>query len=163
MFELDIALRHVATNRRGTAFTMISVAIAVGIIIMSLGLTEGVRVQILENTIEKNPHLIVNPKETESYINMYRTLSETMQNYPGVLSVSPRLVGQGAARFQDHVQGVEFVGVHPFEENRLMAVQESMISGNFSDLIFNKKGASPGCEIGREPQDQAGRRLLSLL
>ena len=85
MFELDIALRHVATNRRGSAFTMISVAIAVGIIIMSLGLTEGVRVQILENTIEKNAHLIINPKKTESYINMYRTLSEMMANYPGVL------------------------------------------------------------------------------
>ena len=129
MFELDIARRHVATNRRGTAFTMISVAIAVGIIIMSLGLTEGVRVQILENTIEKNPHLIINPKKTESYINMYRTLSEMMADYPGVLAVSPRLVGQGAARFQDRVQGVEFVGVHPREENQLMAVQESMIYG----------------------------------
>ena len=57
MFELDIALRHVTTNRRGTAFTLISVAIAVGIIIMSLGLTEGVRVQIVKNTVEKNPHL----------------------------------------------------------------------------------------------------------
>ena len=53
MFELDIALRHVMTNRRGTAFTLISVAIAVGIIIMSLGLTEGVRVQIVENTVER--------------------------------------------------------------------------------------------------------------
>jgi lipoprotein-releasing system permease protein len=71
MFELNIALRHVATNRRGTAFTLISVAIAVGIIIMSLGLTEGVRVQIVENTVEKNPHLLVNPKESESYIRAF--------------------------------------------------------------------------------------------
>jgi lipoprotein-releasing system permease protein len=156
MFELDIALRHVATNRRGTAFTMISVAIAVGIIIMSLGLTEGVRVQILENTIEKNPHLIINPKKTESYINMYRTLSETMADYPGVLSVSPRLVGQGAARFQDRVQGAEFVGIHPLEENQLMAVQESMISGNFSDLLFRKKGAILGVKLAESLKIRPG-------
>ncbi|MDD4163566.1 MAG: ABC transporter permease [Methanothrix sp.] len=156
MFELDIARRHVATNRRGTAFTMISVAIAVGIIIMSLGLTEGVRVQILENTIEKNPHLIINPKKTESYINMYRTLSEMIADYPGVLAVSPRLVGQGAARFQDRVQGVEFVGVHPFEENQLMAVQESMISGNFSDLIFSKKGAFLGVKLAQSLKIRQG-------
>lgn len=147
MFELDIARRHVASNRRGTAFTMISVAIAVGIIIMSLGLTEGVRVQILENTIEKNPHIIINPKKTESYINMYRTLSETVANYPGVSAVSPRLVGQGAARFQDRVQGVEFVGVHPQMENQLMAVQKSMIYGNFSDLTFSRKGAILGVKL----------------
>jgi lipoprotein-releasing system permease protein len=156
MFELDIARRHVATNRRGSAFTMISVSIAVGIIIMSLGLTEGVRVQILENTIEKNAHLIINPKKTESYINMYRTLSETMANYPGVLSVSPRLVGQGAACFQDRVAGVEFIGVHPFQENRLMAVQESMISGNLSDLIFNKKGAFLGVKLAESLKIRPG-------
>ena len=156
MFELDIARRHVTTNRRGTAFTMISVAIAVGIIIMSLGLTEGVRVQILENTIEKNAHLIINPKNTESYINMYRTLSETTADYPGVLSVSPRLVGQGAVRFQDRVQGVEFVGVHPEEENQLMGVQESMISGNFSDLIFSKKGAILGAKLAQNLKIRPG-------
>lgn len=137
MFELDIALRHVATNRRGTAFTLISVAIAVGIIIMSLGLTEGVGAQIVENTVEMNPHLIVNPKESESYIIMYRTLSDQLKIYPGVYAVSPRLVGQGAASFGDNVLGVEFVGVHPNEENQLMSVQSSMISGNFSDLRFN--------------------------
>jgi lipoprotein-releasing system permease protein len=156
MFELDIARRHVATNRRGTAFTMISVAIAVGIIIMSLGLTEGVRVQILENTIEKNAHLIINPKNTESYINMYRTLSETTADYPGVLSVSPRLMGQGAVRFQDRVQGVEFVGVHPEEENQLMGVQDSMIFGNFSDLIFNKKGAILGVKLAQNLKIRPG-------
>lgn len=156
MFELFIAWRHVATNRRGTAFTMISVAIAVGIIIMSLGLTEGVRVQILENTIEKNPHLIINPKKTESHINMYRTLSLMMVNHPGVSAVSPRLVGQGAARFQDRVQGVEFVGVHPLEENQLMAVQGSMISGNFSDLIFNKKGAILGVKLAENLKIRQG-------
>jgi lipoprotein-releasing system permease protein len=156
MFELFIAWRHVATNWRGTAFTMISVAIAVGIIIMSLGLTEGVRVQILENTIEKNPHLIINPKKTESHINMYRTLSLLMAKYPGVLAVSPRLVGQGAAGFQDRVHGVEFVGVHPLEENQLMAVQGSMISGNFTDLIFNKKGAILGVKLAESLRIRPG-------
>jgi lipoprotein-releasing system permease protein len=156
MFELDIALRHVATNRRGTAFTLISVAIAVGIIIMSLGLTEGVRVQIVENTVEKNPHLIVNPKNGESYIRMYRTLSDQIRANPGVSAVSPRLVGQGAARFGDKVQGVEFVGVRPAEEDQLMSVQASMISGNFSDLRFNKKGAVLGVKLAENLKIRQG-------
>jgi len=156
MFELFVAWRHVATNRRGTAFTMISVAIAVGIIIMSLGLTEGVRMQILENTIEKNPHLIINPKKTESYINMYRTLSLRMEKYPGVLAVSPQMVGQGAAGFQDRAYGVEFVGVHALEENQLIAVQGSMIAGNFTDLIFNKKGAILGVKLAESLRIRPG-------
>jgi len=70
MFELNVALRHIVTNRRGTAFTLISVAIAVAIIIMSLGLTESVSSQIIENTVNKNPHILIGPKESESYINM---------------------------------------------------------------------------------------------
>ena len=65
MFELDIARRHVVSNRRGTAFTLISITIAVGIIIMSLGLTEGVRIQIVQDTIDKSPHLIIKPKDGE--------------------------------------------------------------------------------------------------
>jgi lipoprotein-releasing system permease protein len=156
MFELDIALRHVATNRRGTAFTLISVAIAVGIIIMSLGLTEGVGAQIVENTVEMNPHLIVNPKEGESYIIMYRTLSDQLRIYPGVYAVSPRLVGQGAASFGSKVQGVEFVGVHPIEENQLMSVQSSMISGNFSDLRFNRMGAVLGVKLAENLKIRQG-------
>lgn len=147
MFELDVAKRHVISNRRGTAFTLISVAIAVGIIIMSLGLTEGVRMQIIENTVEKNPHLIINPKEGENYIWMYRTLSSSIDKYPGVVAVSPRLVAQGAARFRDRVEGVEFVGVDPFPEDRLMAVQGSMTFGNFSDLKFVKNGAILGAKL----------------
>ncbi len=150
MFELDIALRHVAANRRGTAFTLISVTIAVGIIVMSLGLTEGVRVQIVENTVDKNPHLLINPKKDESYINMYRTLSDLVRTYPGVSGVSPRLVGQGAARFGDNVHAVEFVGVHTVDEEGLMNVQESMIYGNFSDLRFDKTGAVLGAKLAQD-------------
>jgi lipoprotein-releasing system permease protein len=147
MFELDVAKRHVISNRRGTAFTLISVAIAVGIIIMSLGLTAGVRMQIVENTVEKNPHLIINPKEGEDYIWMYRTLSSSIDKYPGVVAVSPRLAAQGAARFRDKVEGVEFLGIDPLAEDRLMDVQESMIYGNFSDLKFTKNGAVLGTKL----------------
>jgi len=149
MFELDIAARHMVSNRRGTAFTLISVAIAVGIIIMSLGLTAGVRMQIVDNTVEKNPHLIISPKKGENYINMYRTLSDLVRMHPGTMAVSPRLVGQGAARFRDKVEGVEFAGVIPAQEDPLMAVQESMISGNFSDLKFNSNGAVMGVTLAK--------------
>ena len=163
MFELDIARRHVATNRRGTAFTMISVAIAVGIIIMSLGLTEGVRVQILENTIEKNAHLIINPKKTESYINMYRTLSETTTRLSGRFICLAPAGWPGSRAFPGPCAGSGICGRAP-RQRRISSwrVQESMIFGNFSDLIFSKKGAILGVKLAREPQDQARRRLLSL-
>jgi lipoprotein-releasing system permease protein len=149
MFELDIAKRHVVSNRRGTIFTLISVAIAVGIIIMSLGLTEGVRIQIIQDTIDKNPHVIIKPKSDENYITMYRTISNLLNIYPGVVAVSPRLVGQGAVHFMNKVQGAEFYGVNPVEENLLMSVQDSVIGGNFSDLRFNSNGAFLGAKLAQ--------------
>jgi ABC-type lipoprotein release transport system permease subunit len=81
--------------------------VAVGVIIMSLGLTEGVRAAIVANTIEKNPHLYIEPEQDEDYLHLYRTLSEKIWDYPGVVAVSPRLVGQGAARFRENVEAVD--------------------------------------------------------
>ena len=150
MFELDIARRHVVSNRRGTAFTLISVAIAVGIIIMSLGLTEGVKTQIIQDTIEKNPHLIIKPKNSENYITLYRTLSNSLMQHTGTIAVSSRFVGQGAMLFMNKVQGVEFIGVNPREEDPLMSVKKSMISGNFSALRFNKYGAILGVKLAQD-------------
>jgi lipoprotein-releasing system permease protein len=54
------------------------------------------------------------------------------------------------------VQGVEFVGVHPIEENQLMSVQSSMISGNFSDLRFNRMGAVLGVKLAENLKIRQG-------
>ena len=101
MFELIIAQRHILANRRSTIFTVLSVAIAVGVIIMSLGLNEGSLADVIKTTVENSPHITVQPKEDEDYIYLYRTLSGTIQEYPAVLAVSPRLIGEGAARYKD--------------------------------------------------------------
>jgi lipoprotein-releasing system permease protein len=159
IFELVIARRHVVSNRRGTAFTLISVAIAVGVIIMSLGLTSGVRLQIIENTVEKNPHLIINPKPDENYIYLYRSLDQALRSQNGVLAVSPRMVGQGAARYRDKVEGAEFVGIKPDEEDKLMAVQEAMTFGNLSDLKFKKNDAILGVKLAENLKIRPGGKF----
>jgi len=75
-FEMAVAARHILSNRRGTAFTLLSVGVAVGVIIMSLGITEGVRAAIVANTVEKNPHLYIEPEPGEDYLHLYRSLSD---------------------------------------------------------------------------------------
>ncbi|HQI92323.1 MAG TPA: FtsX-like permease family protein [Methanotrichaceae archaeon] len=146
-FETAVAIRHILSNRRGTAFTLVSVGVAVGVIIMSLGLTEGVRTEIVASTIDKNPHLYIEPKENEEYLHLYRTISEQVWDYPGVLAVSSRLVGQGAARYKDNVEGVEFIGVDPDPEDLLMSVQASIVAGDFSDLRYNRQSAFLGAKL----------------
>ncbi len=146
-FVIAVATRHILSNRRGTAFTLLSVGVAVGVIIMSLGLTSGVRTEIVASTIEKNPHLYVEPKEDEEYLHLYRTISERVWEYPGVVAVSPRLVGQGAARHRDNVEGVEFIGVEPGPEDLLMNVQNSTLVGEFSELKYRRSSAFLGSKL----------------
>ena len=158
-FEMAVAARHILSNRRGTAFTLLSVGLAVGVIIMSLGITEGVRAAIVANTVEKNPHLYIKPDPGEDYLHLYRSLSDKIWDYPGVVAVSPRLVGQGAARFRDNVEGVEFMGVDPGPEYVLMNLQDSIKWGDFSDLRYGRNSAFLGTELAESLEIRPGERF----
>ena len=159
MFEIEVAKRHIMSNRRGTIFTIITVSIAVGVIIMSLGLTMGNQIQIVQNTVEKNPHLRVLPKENEDYIYLYRNLAATVSQYPGVIAVSPAMVSQGAARYRDKVEGIEFVGVDPEVEEKLMNVQEDTIIGKFSELKFKRDAAFLGAILAENLEVRPGNDI----
>ena len=158
-FEAAVAARHILSNRRGTAFTLLSVAVAVGVIIMSLGLTEGVRAAIVANTVEKNPHLYIEPETGEDFIHLYRSLSQRVWDYPGVVAVSSRLVGQGAARYKENVEGVEFMGVDPGPEYDLMNLQGSIKSGDFFDLRYGRSSAFLGTKLAENLEIRPGERF----
>ncbi len=158
-FEMAVAARHILSNRRGTAFTLLSVGVAVGVIIMSLGISEGVRAAIVANTVEKNPHLYIEPEPGEDYLHLYRSLSDKIWDYPGVVAVSPRLVGQGAARFRENVAAVEFTGVDPGPEYLLMSLQEAIKSGDFFDLRYGRNYAFLGTELAESLEIRPGERF----
>ena len=158
-FEMAVAARHILSNRRGTAFTLLSVGVAVGVIIMSLGITEGVRAAIVANTVEKNPHLYIEPEPGEDYLHLYRSLSDKIWDYPGVVAVSPRLVGQGAARFRENVAAVEFTGVDPGPEYLLMSLQGAIKSGDFFDLRYGRNYAFLGTELAESLEIRPGERF----
>ena len=158
-FEAAVAARHILSNHRGTAFTLLSVAVAVGVIIMSLGLTEGVRTAIVANTVEKNPHLYIEPEAGEDYLHLYRSLSQRIWDYPGVAAVSPRLVGQGAARYKENVEGVEFLGVDPGPEFDLMNLAGAIKSGDFFDLRYGRSAAFLGTKLAENLEIRPGERF----
>jgi lipoprotein-releasing system permease protein len=158
-FEAAVAARHILSNRRGTAFTLLSIGVAVGVIIMSLGITGGVRDAIVASTVEMNPHLYIEPEQGEDYLHLYRSLSEKIWDYPGVVAVSSRLVGQGAARYKENVEGVEFIGVDPGTEYDLMNLQGSIKSGDFFDLRYGRSSAFLGTKLAENLEIRPGERF----
>jgi len=156
MFDMTIAERHTIGNHKMVYFTVLSVARAVGVIVVVIGLTEGYRVNLIENTVENSPHVTVDPKEDEDYIYLYRTLSAIAQEEPEVLAVSPRLVGRAAAKYKDNGEGVTFIGAEPVQEDLLLRVREDMVWGDYYDLRFKRFAAVVGSDLADDLELKRG-------
>ncbi len=156
MFELAIAERHILANPKMVLFTVLSVALAVGVIVVLIGLTEGYKVNLIENTVENSPHITVDPKEDEDYIFLYRTLTAIAQEDPEVLAASPRLVGRAAAKYKDNVEGVTFIGADPVQEDILLRVKEDMVWGDYYDLRFKRFAAVVGDDLADDLELKRG-------
>lgn len=159
MFELTIARKHITSDPKMVLFAVLSVSLAIGVIVVMMGLMEGYRDQIVSSTVENNPHLVIGPKEDEDYIVLYKTLSEIAWDYPQVTAVSPRLLGQAGAKYKDKVRGVSIIGADPLLEDPLMRVREDMVEGDYYDLVYKKRAAVLGTRLAEELELKMGDRF----
>jgi len=150
MYELSVAKGHILRNPKMAFFTIAAVTLAVAVIVVFMGLLGGFEEEIITTTVENNPHIYVQPKPDEKYIYLYKTVSAHLWNYPGVEAVSARLIGKAGARYKDKIRGVEFLGVYPADEDRLMKVQDDIVVGNFQDLQSRKLSAFMGTKLAEE-------------
>ena len=159
MFELDIAKKHISSDPKMVLFTVLAVALAIGVIVVMMGINEGYKSDLVNSLVENNPHLIVSPKENEDYITLYRTLSRIIHSYPQVEAVSPRILGKAGAKHKDLVRGAGFIGANPEEENLLQNVQKDMIWGEYDDLRFKKRGAILGTKLAEGLELRPGQKF----
>lgn len=144
-------------------FTVLAVALAIGVIVVMMGINEGYKSDLVNSLVEKNPHLTVSPKENEDYITLYRTLSNILWTFPQVQAVSPRILGKAGAKHKDKVRGVSFIGADPLQEDPLMRVQKDMVWGNYSDLVFRKRGAVLGTKLAEDLELEPGQKFTLAL
>jgi lipoprotein-releasing system permease protein len=159
MFELEIAKKHISSDPKMVLFTVLAVALAIGVIVVMMGINEGYKSDLVNSLVENNPHLIVSPKENEDYITLYRTLSKIIQSYPQVEAVSPRILGKAGAKHKDLVRGASFIGADTKEEDILQNVQKDMIWGNYDDLRFKKRGAILGTKLAEGLELRPGQKF----
>jgi lipoprotein-releasing system permease protein len=150
MYEFIIAKSHILRNPKMAFFTVAAVTLAVAVIVVFMGLLGGFEDEIITTTVENNPHIYVLPKPDEKYIYLYRTVSARLWDYPGVEVVSARLIGKAGAKYKDRIRGVEFIGVDPADEDRLMKVQKDIVIGDFQDLKSRKLSAFMGTKLAEE-------------
>jgi len=150
MYEFTVAQRHILRNPKMALFTIAAVTLAVAVIVVLMGLMSGFQDEVITTTVENNPHIYVQPKEEEKYVYLYKTISGILSNYQNVESVSARVNGKAAAKYKDKVRGVDFMGVDPTDEDRLMNVHKDIVYGNFQDLRTGKYSAFIGIELANE-------------
>ena len=131
-------------------FTVAAVTLAVAVIVVLMGLMSGFEDEVITTTVENNPHIYVQPKLDEKYIYLYKTISGILQKYPQVKAISARVNGKAAAKYKDKVSGVNFIGVDPTDEDRLMDVQKDIVYGDFQDLRTRKYSAFLGTALTKE-------------
>ncbi len=163
MFELEIAKRHIVSDPKMVLFTVLAVSLAIGVIVVMMGINEGYKSDLVNSLVENNPHLTVSPKENEDYITLYRTLSNILWTFPQVQAVSPRLLGKAGAKHKDKVRGVSFIGADPLQEDPLMKVQKDMVWGNYSDLVFRKRAAVLGTKLAENLELEPGQKFTLVL
>ena len=159
VFELTVARKHISSDPKMVLYAVLSVALAIAVIVVMMGINEGYRSNLISSTVENNPHLTLSPKENEDYITLYRTLSGIIRAHPGVEAVSPRLLGKAGAKYKDKVRAVNFIGADPLQEEPLMNVEKDMVWGNYSDLVFKKRGAILGAGLADELELKPGDRF----
>jgi lipoprotein-releasing system permease protein len=163
LFELEVARKHIISDPKMVLFTVLAVALAIGVIVVMMGINEGYKTDLVNSLVENNPHLTISPKENEDYITLYRTLSAMVWSYPQVDAVSPRLLGKAGAKHKDKVRGVSFIGADPLKEDPLMKVQKDMVWGNYSDLVFKKRAAVIGTKLADELEIRPGQQFTMVL
>ncbi len=163
LFEIEVARKHIASDPKMVLFTVLAVSLAIGVIVVMMGINEGYKTDLVNSLVENNPHLTISPKENEDYITLYRTLSAVVWSYPQVDAVSPRLLGKAGAKHKDRVRGVSFIGADPLKEDSLMRVQKDMVWGNYSDLVFKKRAAVIGTKLADDLELRPGQQFTLAL
>ncbi len=151
MYEFQIARRHIISKQRHTIFSVLSVALAIGMIVALMSMMSGFSEELIQMTVENSAHIIVNPQDDDNgYIHLYQHVASQIADTEGVNAVSPRLLAQAAISYRDNSAGVLLNGVDPPFENAVMQVDDDVVSGSFIELSRTNRGIVLGDKLAED-------------
>jgi ABC-type lipoprotein release transport system permease subunit len=162
LIAVRLALRNLLRNRWRSALTLAAVAVAVGLMVWTLGMYDGwidemVRGTTAVETGQIQVHTaeyVENPRVYESYT-ADSTLMRRLRGLPGVTAVSPRVKAYGLVGNEDRSQVARIVGVIPEAEGAATPIRDAVVSGRW---------LSPGPAPARAPREVVlGRGLAQQL
>jgi lipoprotein-releasing system permease protein len=154
-FEWVVALRFLREGRFQTALIIGGAAAGVAVVIFITALVNGLQANTIKRVLGTQAHIVIRPTEEvarpqrsatagESVlprvearaqrlrsIDQWRTLDLALQTMPEISAVSPMASGPGFAVRGDATKSIAIFGVEPERYNRIVAVDEKLIAGEY--------------------------------
>lgn len=176
-FEWFVALRYMRDGKAQTTLILSAVAVGVSVIVFLTALMNGLQTSLVSQTLGSQPHIVVHPAEelpralvepsdtvaiartvektsqrTKS-IDQWPQVIEAMERIPGVLAVSPTVLGAGFAQRGETKRAIVVRGVDPDRFLGVINVSNKMIAGRFAvagvNVVIGKDlAAELGVQVG---------------
>lgn len=156
MFELRIAIRHLTSRRRQTTLSVLAIALAVAVLMVTVTMLAGLTQVFYSETVDKLPHVTVEPVENEKDIQLYQSLATDIRSMAGVTGVSPVLSGQSFFRYKEKARKVVLQGVTVSDLDAVMHLSRNIVKGSLRDLGTTRSGVVIGDDLAGKLKASVG-------
>ena len=127
MVEFFIAFRHVIERKFQSVFSVLGVAIAVTVFIVSLTVSNGLKKNMINSLLTMSPHILVKNKKSKFFDN-YEGTVENVKKIKGIKAVIPQMNSQSILKGNGLAKGVLADGISP--ENVKNGLNLKIVDGN---------------------------------
>lgn len=146
MIEFFIAKKHIFERKRQSIVAMFGVAIGITVLVVSIGISNGLDRNMMESIFSMTSHIIIT-KNGESIEN-YRELQSKVENIKGVKGVVPQSTEQGILKYNQvhgsYITGVQINGLEFNDAKKTMGLDKKIVYGTMNakkptEFIIGKK------------------------
>ena len=127
MVEFFIAFRHVVERKFQSIFSVLGVAIAVTVFIVSLTVSNGLKKNMINSLLTMSPHILIKNKKSKFFDN-YEGTVENVKKIKGIKAVIPQMNSQSILKGNGLAKGVLADGISP--ENVKNGLNLKIVDGN---------------------------------
>ncbi|BBM41129.1 hypothetical protein JCM16776_1350 [Leptotrichia shahii] len=153
MVEFFIAFRHIIERKFQSIFSVLGVAIAVTVFIVSLTVSNGLGKNMVNSLLTMSPHILVKNKKSKFFENYDGTV-ENVKKIKGIKAVIPQMNSQSILKGNGLAKGVLVDGISP--ENVKDGLNLKIVDGNNniselnSVLVGEQLATEMNLKVGKE-------------
>ena len=154
MVEFFIAFRHIIERKFQSIFSVLGVAIAVTVFIVSLTVSNGLEKNMINSLLTMSPHILVKNKKSKFFDN-YEGTVENVKKIKGIKAVIPQMNSQSILKGNGLAKGVLADGISP--ENVKNGLNLKIVDGN--NNISELNSVLIGEQLANEMDLKVGKEI----